>query len=148
VASECAASARRKLPFQPRKPADQSCGAAQGRERGGGSLKAIVWTAILVMGAIVAIKVVPVYVTEYELNDKMQEQARFGVINGYSEEQIRDEVFKVVQDLEIPAKREDIKVSATRQVVRISLDYAVHVNLLIYQMDLHFSPSAENRSLV
>ena len=47
----------------------------------------------------------------------MQEMARFGIVNRYSDEQIRDNVFKVVQDLDIPVKREDIKVSVT-QVAR------------------------------
>ena len=62
------------------------------------------------MAVYVAFKMVPLYVAEYQLKDKMDEQARFAVVNRYSEDQIRDVIFKVVQDLDIPAKREDIKV--------------------------------------
>jgi hypothetical protein len=117
-------------------------------ERGGGTVKAIVWTAILVYGAFVAYKVLPAYVAEYQLADKMSEQARFAIVNRYPEDQVRDNIFKVVQDLEIPVKREDIKVVTTMAVVKISMEYTVPVNLLVYHMDLHFTPSSENKSIM
>src|SRR5438552_13632853 len=75
-------------------------------ERGEGKLKGILMVAIVVLAIYSAWKIVPVYVNEYQLSDKMQEQARFAVVNHYTEDQIRDNIFKVVQDLEIPAKRE------------------------------------------
>jgi len=99
------------------------------------------------MAVYAAFKLVPPYVSEYELTDKMQEQARFAVVNRYTPEQIRDNIFKVVEDLDIPAKREDIKVTATPEVVKISLDYTVPVNLLLYSTELHFSPTSENKAL-
>jgi len=68
-------------------------------------------------------------------------------VNRYSEEQIRDNLLKVMQDLDIPAKREAIKVSASNQMVKISLEYTVPVDLLFYHVDLHFSPSSENKAL-
>ena len=116
-------------------------------QRGGGTIKAILWTAILVYGAFVAYKILPAYVAEYQLADKMQEQARFSVVNHYSEEQVRDNIFKVVKDLEIPVKREEIKVVASQEVVKISMDYTIPVDLLVYQLNLHFTPSSENKNL-
>lgn len=116
-------------------------------QRGEGRAKAIIFTAIFLMAVYAAFKLVPPYVSEYELTDKMQEQARFAVVNRYTAEQIRDNIFKVVEDLDIPAKREDIKVTATPEVVKISLDYTVQVNLLLYSTELHFSPTSENKAL-
>jgi hypothetical protein len=116
-------------------------------QRGGGTIKAILWSAILIYGAFVAYKILPAYVAEYQLADKMQEQARFSVVNRYSEEQVRDNIFKVVKDLEIPVKREEIKVVANQDVVKISMDYTVPVDLLVYQLNLHFTPSSENKNL-
>ena len=117
-------------------------------ERGEGKLKGILIVVIVVLAIYSAVKIVPAYVNEYQLADKMQEQARFAVVNRYNEEQIRDNIFKVVQDLEIPAKREDIKVVATNAVVKISLQYTVPVDLLMYHMELHFSPDSESKSLI
>lgn len=116
-------------------------------QRGEGRAKAIIFTAIFLMAVYAAFKLVPPYVSEYQLTDKMQEQARFAVVNRYTPEQIRDNIFKVVEDLDIPAKREDIKVTATPEVVKISLDYTVPVNLLLYSTELHFSPTSENKAL-
>ncbi len=116
-------------------------------QRGEGKLKAIIVTAILAIGVIAAWKVVPPYSAEYQLADKIQEIARFAVVNRQTEEQIRETVFKTIQDLEIPAKREDIKVTASTSKVTILVDYTVPVDILMYHVDLHFTPSSENKSL-
>ncbi len=121
---------------------------SRGVQRGGGTLKALVWTALLVYGAFAAYKILPAYVAQYQLADKMQEQARFSIVNHYTEEQVRDNIFKVVQDLEIPVKKEQIKVVSTNSVVKISMEYTVPVDLLVYHMDLHFTPSSENKSVI
>ena len=117
-------------------------------QRGEGKLKAIVFTLIIILGIYVAYKLVPPYVNEYQLQDKMQELARFGIVNRYSDEQVRENVFKAVQDLNLPIKREDIKVTITQATCRIWLDYTVPVDLLFYSTELHFSPSSENKSLM
>jgi uncharacterized protein DUF4845 len=116
-------------------------------ERGEGKLKGILTVLVIVLAIYSAFKIVPAYVNDYQLSDKMQEQARFAVVNRYTEDQIRDNIFKEIQDLEIPAKREDIKVVSNNSVVKISLQYTVPVDLLSYHMELHFSPSSENKAL-
>lgn len=116
-------------------------------ERGAGKAKAIIYTLVFLLLIYTAFKTVPAYVAEYQLNNAMQEQARFAVVNHYTDEQIRDNVYKIVQDLEIPAKREDIKVSATPSGVKVWMDYTVPVDLFFYRTELHFSPSSENKSL-
>jgi hypothetical protein len=125
-----------------RAPARRRC------QQGEGKLKTVITLAIVVLAIYSAVKIVPIYVSEYELSDKMQEQARYAVVNRYTEDQIRDNIFKVIQDLEIPAKRESIKVVSTNSIVKISLEYTVPVDLLFYHTDLHFSPSSENKALI
>ena len=117
-------------------------------QRGSGKFKAIAYMAIVVFGIFCAVRLLPPYIAEYQLSDKMQDQARFGVVNRYSEEQIRDVIFKEAQDLDVPIKKEQIKVLASPSLVRISLDYTVPIDLLVYKMDLHFTPSSENKSLL
>jgi cell division protein FtsL len=116
-------------------------------QRGAGKLKAVIYTAILLAAIFAAVKILPAYVADYQLSDKMQELARFAIVNRYSEEQIRDNVYKAMQELSIPAKREDIKVSVNQSIVKISLEYTVPVDLVVYQMELHFTPSSEGKSL-
>jgi len=116
-------------------------------QRGEGKLKAIIVTAILLVGVIAAWKVIPPYSAEYQLNDKIQEIARFGIVEHKTEDQIRDSVFKTIQDLNIPATKENIKVTNDGAKVTIVVDYTVPVDILFYHVDLHFTPSSENKSI-
>lgn len=114
---------------------------------GSAKLKAILFTTLLAFGVYSAYKLIPVYLANYELADKMVEESRFAVANRYTEEQVREIIYREVQDLEIPARKEDIKVLASLQAVHISLDYTVPVDLLFYHMVLHFTPSSEGKAL-
>lgn len=116
-------------------------------QRGEGKLKAIIVTAILALGVIAGIKVIPPYVAYYQLNDKVQEIARFGVVEHSTEDQIRDKVLKTIDDLQIPANKDNVKVTAGSSRVTIAVDYTVPVDILFYHVDLHFTPSSENKSL-
>jgi hypothetical protein len=117
-------------------------------QRGEGKLKAIIYTVILISLVYGAVKIVPAYVAEYELKDKMAEQARFAIVNRYSDEQVREVIFKVVQDLDIPANREDIKVENTSHGIMISVNYSVPVDFKVYKTELSFSPTSEGRDLL
>ena len=121
---------------------------SQRSQRGEGRLKAIIYTVILVVGVFVAIRLVPLYVNEYQLQDKMNEQAKFAVVNRYTEAQVRDILFKVIQDLDIPATRDDIKLATTNHGISISVTYTVPVDFFIYKTDITFSPTSEGLDIM
>jgi hypothetical protein len=98
---------------------------------------------ILVAAVYAGFKLVPPYVAEYQLKDKMSEQARFAVVNHYTEDKVRDIIYQTIQDLDIPAKRDDIKLSNTHAGMAISVSYSVPVDFLVYKTDLSFTPSSE-----
>jgi hypothetical protein len=116
-------------------------------QRGEGKIKTILFLLFFVALIFIGFRTVPAYVAEYQLADKMQETARFSVVAHQNEDQVREAIFKVVQDLDIPAKKEDIKVTSTNSLVTIAVDYTVPVDLLFYQTEMHFSPSSANKSL-
>jgi len=116
---------------------------SQRAQRGEGRLKALIYTAILIIAIFVAVKTVPLYVAEYQLKDKMSEQARFAIVNRYTNDQIKDNIFRTIQDLDIPATRDDVKVQSTNHGLSISVEYTVPVDFLVYKTDLSFSPSSE-----
>ncbi len=117
-------------------------------ERGGGRLKAIVWLLILAAGVYVAFKIVPIYLANYQLQDKMQTEARFATVNHRTDDELRDVIYREIRDRDIPARREDIKIlENTQRTVRLSVDYAVTVDLKLYELHLRFNPTAENRSV-
>jgi predicted membrane protein len=117
-------------------------------ERGEGKLKALIVTAILIFLVYVGVKVVPPYVSEYQLSEKMQETARFASVTRSNEDKIRETIFREIQDLDIPATKEDVKVTAAGGRVSISVDYSVPIDLMVYKFDLHFTPSSSNKDII
>jgi hypothetical protein len=114
-------------------------------QRGEGRLKALVYFAILIVAVFVAVKVVPSYVADYQLKDKMSEQAKFAIVNRYTEDQIKDNIYRTIQDLDIPAQRDDVKVANTNHGIEISVNYSVPVDFVFYKTDLNFATSSEGR---
>jgi hypothetical protein len=118
-------------------------------ERGGSKIS-LLFTLIIV-GAMVfaAVKIVPVYVSNYQFQDSIAAESRFALA-GYpkkSADDVRDDIFKKAQELGIPAKAEDIRVSMTNGNVEIALDYSVPIDLKVYQFTLQFHPHADNHSI-
>jgi predicted membrane protein len=122
--------------------------ASRRAQRGEGKFKAILVTAILVFLIYAAVKMVPPYVAEYQLADKMQETARYASVTRSSPDQIRDTIYKEMVDLNIPAQKDDVQVTAEGGRVSISLDYKVPIDLMVYKFDLHFTPSSANKDVI
>lgn len=121
----------------------------QNGRKGGAKLNLII--TLVIMGAMIltAVKIVPVYIANYQFQDAMNSESRFA-LTGYPKrtmEDVRDDIYKKAQELEIPAKREDIQVSMQSGYVNISLDYSVPIDLTVYQFTLQFHPHADNHSI-
>ena len=91
---------------------------------------------------------VPPYVAEYQLADKMTETARFASVNRNNADQIKDSIWKTIEDLDIPATKDDVQVTADRGKVSISVDYKVPIDLLVYKFELHFTPTTANKDII
>jgi hypothetical protein len=124
-----------------------SRGCPRMRSRGGARLKAIVWLLIVGSGIYAGAKVVPIYFANYQLQDKMQTEARFAMVNHRTNEEVRDVIYREIQDRDIPAHREDIHVESSQRGVQIKVDYTVTVDLRVYQFNMHFTPSVQSDAL-
>jgi len=133
------------LPGSSRAP---HAGVSRRGSRGAGRLKAIFWLLVLAAGAYVGFKVVPILISNYQLQDYLNTTARFATVNRRSDEDIREDIYREIQKRDIPARREDNKISEnTMRGVRISVEYTVPVDLKAYQWNMHFNPSTDNRSI-
>jgi uncharacterized protein DUF4845 len=102
---------------------------------------------ILAAMAFAAFKIVPAYFADYQLNDAMTTEARFAQVNRKGAADVQDDIWKKVQELGIPAKKEDIVVVTDQGSVKISLSYTVPVDLVVTQKDLQFHDQADNKAL-
>jgi hypothetical protein len=120
-----------------------------GEERGSSRTNLIL--TVLIIGSMVfaGVKLIPVYVANYQLQDSIESESRFA-LTGYpkkTSDDVRDDVWQKAQELSIPAKKEDIQVSMANGSVSISLDYSVPIDLAVYQFTLQFHPHADNHSI-
>jgi hypothetical protein len=100
----------------------------------------------LVLGAIayVAIKTVPVYTSNYEVQDYVRQLSIKASVERVNAEAVQDQVVKHAQDKGLPVTRDNVKVTITSGKVRIDMDYTVPIDLKVYIWPLHFTPSSED----
>jgi hypothetical protein len=117
-------------------------------ERGEGRLKTLLTLAFLVAVCYLGVKLVPPYVNNYQLQDKMVEEARFAGVNRKDPEAVKDDIFKEMKSLNIPAGRDQLQVVSTAPfIIHIELQYTVIVDVPGYQFHLQFHPQGDSNSL-
>jgi hypothetical protein len=111
-------------------------------------VKALLSLAFLGAVLFCAFKIVPVYVENYELQDYMNQLAVEATVHQPQEkpEALQNEIYAKAESLGLPVERQNIKVSVGQTVV-INVEYSVDIDLKIYTLPLHFTPSAKNSNI-
>jgi hypothetical protein len=117
------------------------------KQRGGSKINLLLTLLILGSMIFVGFILAPPYFTNYQLQDAMKTEARFAGYNRKTNDEIREDVWKKVQELGVPAKRDDIHVSNDSNTVQITIDYTVPVDLKFNQFNLEFHAHGDNHSL-
>ena len=104
---------------------------------------------LLVLGFLVfsGVAVVPALFAKFQLQDAIETESRFAVINHKGEDEIREDVWKKMQELGISATKDSIRVSVAQRDVSITVDYAVPVDLKVFQFNMEFHPHADNHTI-
>lgn len=116
-------------------------------QRGGSRTNLILTLLVVAFIIFSAVKIIPAYVNNYELQDAMESEARFAIANHKLEQDIRQDMWQKMQALDIPAKQEDLRVAINNGDVTISLNYSIPVNLAVYQFNLDFHPHGDNHTI-
>lgn len=105
---------------------------------------------LLVVAAIlfVAYKLLPPYISNYQLQDSIENIARTATYNRWSEADIRNEILSQAQDLGIFLEERQVAVQKSGNSVDIAVHYVIPVDLVVHQMELQFDPGAGNRNIV
>jgi hypothetical protein len=94
--------------------------------RGAANVGCIIWLVILALVGYVLYKVVPVKVASAEFFDTMQEQASFGSIK--DPKFIEYEILKKAEDLRLPVKKENLKITKMRESIKIEAHYEITID--------------------
>jgi hypothetical protein len=116
-------------------------------ERGGAKINLFLTLVLLVGMIFVGVVIAPPYFNNYQLQDAMKTEARFAGYNRKTDEEVREDVWKKVQELGIPCKREDIHVVNENNTVQISVNYSVPVDMKFTQFTMDFHAHGDNHSL-
>jgi hypothetical protein len=116
-------------------------------ESGRITFKAILSLAFIAAVIYSSIKIIPVYVNDYQLNDYIYNQTPFWVTQHSPEEAILKNVLAKAEALDIPLAAEDVTIDASASKVAVNIDYHVPVDLRVYTLQLHFTHSNQNRSI-
>jgi len=116
-------------------------------DSGKGYAKAFFWLLVLLFLGYTSVKVIPLYINNYQLQNYLVEQTPFWVTQRASSDVVRARVLAKAQELDLPISKDDVQVEANQARVVVSIDYTIPVNLLVYTLNLHFTPHSENRAL-
>jgi hypothetical protein len=116
-------------------------------ERGGTKINLLL--TLLILGSMIfaAVMLIPPYFTKYQLQDAMNTEARFASYNRKTDEEIREDVWKKVVELGVPAKRADIHIINENNNTQIDVNYTVPINMLFKTYDWDFHAHGDNHSL-
>jgi hypothetical protein len=119
------------------------------KEHGGARAKTIL--TLFIVGALIfaGVKIVPVYVTNYQFNDAMGAEARFALSSfpKKTEMDIQDDLYKEAMKDGLNIKHDDIKVQISGSLVNITLDYTVPIDLKVYLWQKNFHLTADNHTI-
>ena len=117
-------------------------------EAASGRLKALLSLALLAASIYAAFRIFPAYLNNYQLQDHIRQlSAQLAVRpTPATPDEVTNEVVQFAQDHGIPLAPENIVVTIGHHV-KIDLDYTVPVDLSVYTLRLHFTPSADSVSL-
>jgi hypothetical protein len=118
-------------------------------QHGGGAVRAIIWTAILLIFVFVCFKIIPPYYANYEFEDWLKTQVPFLMVNHTTDDALVAAIIKETKSEGIVVTKENIKIiQNSSQGVNVQIDYNVPVDLIVYSTNLHFAPAMNSQALV
>ena len=114
-------------------------------------MKAMFGVLVMVAVAIVCMKLIPPYFSNYEFEDFIKNEALQSTYGNRSENDIRDSVIKHARDYDIQLTAAQVKVTRSglsgTGSLSIEADYSIPVSLPGYTTSLEFHPSTKNKGI-
>lgn len=110
-------------------------------------IKALIGLFVVVAGFFVAFKLMPPYYNQMQFQDAVDNEARNQSYSPKSEDEIKKIVLQRATEDNIPITLEQIDVKRTGTEVAISVDYVVHLDLILMPLDLKFHAASKNRAM-
>ena len=115
------------------------------------TLKLVLGFAVFGMLALVGLKVIPPYFSNYELEDAIKTESVQATYSTRSEDDIRDAIIKQARNYDIALTPKQVKVTRVGAYgngsLNIEAEYSVPLELPGYSTTLEFHPSSKNKGV-
>jgi hypothetical protein len=98
--------------------------------------------AVLLVLVFIGIVLIPPYVANWKLQRYVNELIDDPAMIGQAPDTLRSRVVARAASLGLPLNGDDVQVTPSRNALRITALYVVHVDIAGYSVDLHFRPAA------
>jgi hypothetical protein len=116
-------------------------------QRGSSRIGSLITFVVIAFVVFAIWKVAPPYMNNYQLQDSMNEEARFAAVNHKGPDDVHNDMMKKITELGIPATEKDVTVVTNPTSTQITVKYSIPVDLKVYQFTLDFAPTADGRIL-
>ncbi len=117
------------------------------KERGFLTFTGIIMILVLVAVVFAAFRLLPPYINNYQLQDSINNIARTSTYDRSTSLDIHRMVMESARDIGIALQPNQVFAEKVNPNVNIDIDYSITVDLLVKQLDLHFTPAAGNKIL-
>ena len=103
--------------------------------------------ALLVLGLMITIlaTLAPVYFEDYRLRRYVIDLAHSPNAATMPDETLRSQVLAEARKLDLPVEANDVSITHGQGGIELQIKYAVQMDFPLYQVDLHFHPSASSK---
>jgi hypothetical protein len=112
-----------------------------------GKIKGFIGLLLVVAGFYVAWNMVPPYFHNYQLQDDLDDVARRHSYTSTSEDEIKKIVITKADNDSVKLKEDEITITRTPNGLAISVKYRIHVDMVLYPVDLDFAPVSMNKRI-
>jgi hypothetical protein len=118
-------------------------------QRGGARARLLTFLVVAALCVHVGVKLIPPYIADYELQDWLDSQAPYFVVNHMADDELKSAVMQEMTRRDIPGDAGSVKIlNNNAKAVDLEVDYTVPVDFGFYKTELHFSPKIDSQSLV
>ena len=112
------------------------------RERGEGQMGCVVGLILLVIGVVIAYKVIPIKVRTAEVRQEVVDDAKSAGM--MSDEKIRAAILNKAREDNLPVTDDSIKISRGANQINVTVDYVVPIEFPGYTYQWHVHHEANN----
>jgi len=105
-------------------------------ERGTGNVGCVLWAVLLLVGVLIAWKVIPVKIKSAEFYDHMVELSKFSATT--TPEKLASDILLKAQELDLPLDKDHIKVERIGDRIKMEAIYTVPLQFPGYTYEWHF----------